>query len=306
MKDTYLSPAFSHHSPEETKFLKTVELNTALSLFWIDIIKPILREVKARYLLEIGAYKGDHTKWLARYCEENDGNLIVIEPIVTQEFRDVAKRFSRIRLIGAKSHDALPGIGEPLDAVILEGDLNYYSVLDDLTEIEKLANRTKSPFPLVFFSSSSWPYARRDMYYDPDGIPSEARHEYSRSGITPWSRLLQEGLINYPFANAKMEGGAKNGVYTAVEEFADARSKTLRCFSLPINHGLGIIYTVGSKVEDFIRTQLQPPPALARFLETIEIAWINTVLRALERRKAGQSNTQSRKGIWGLLSRLGF
>lgn len=137
--------------------------------------------------------------------------------------------------------------------------MNYYTVHGDLLSIEDLCRRRNARFPIVFVRITSWPYARRDMYYDPDNIPAAERHEYARSGMTPWSSGLEDGMINYPFANAKHEGGPKNGGLTAVEDFMKESGFSLRLFSLPINHGLGIIYTKGSRAEEFIRTNLLPP-----------------------------------------------
>src|SRR5439155_17071772 len=117
----------------------------------------------------------------------------------------------------------------------LNGDLNYYAVAGDLSAIADVAEPHLQPFPLVVTKSMSWPYARRDMYYDPDGVPAASRHRYARSGMTPWSPDLAPGLINSVFANALVEGGPRNGVRTAVEDFLRASALPLRLLALPTN-----------------------------------------------------------------------
>ena len=53
-------------------------------------------------------------------------------------------------------------------------------------------------------------------------------------------------------------------------------------FLLPINNGSGIFYLKGLAVEEFIKRSLTPPPALGRFLETVELARLNEIIRELK------------------------
>lgn len=303
----YLSSAFTKRTDEELEFLGAIDGATGFSLFWIDVVKPLLCELKAKYLLEVGADKGNHTTLLLQYCDTFDATLIVIEPVVTPSLQKIVSSSTRVRLYAEKSQTALPRVDSPVDAVLLEGDLNYYAVQNALLAIEQLSRRQNIAFPIVFVNSTSWPYARRDMYYDPDSIPEAERHEHARSGMTPWSSQLEDGAINYPFANAKSEGGPKNGVLTAVEDFIrESPLLPLRFFSLPVNHGLGIIFTESSRVEEFIRINLLPPPLLGRFLETFELARLNDIIRRLQSQQSqpqAQRDVRARLGL--ILRRLG-
>ncbi len=281
MNQLYLSPAFSQRTDEEKEFLFNIDGTTGFGLFWIDVVKPLLHEMEARYLVQIGACKGEHTRHLLKYCQQADGMLTIIEPVITPELEAILAGASHYKLIADKSCAAIPQIESPVEVVLLNGDLNYYTTYGDLSAIEKLANRMAISFPAVIHKSTYWPYARRDMYYDPEGIPASARHPAAQVGMTPWSSELKPGMINAPFYNAGIEGGSKNGVLTAVEDFINISGEPLRLFTLPINHGLGIIYRDGSKVEAFINARLMPPPALRLLLETCEIARLNDILRRL-------------------------
>ena len=42
----------------------------------------------------------------------------------------------------------------PVDTVLLEGDLNYYTAYGDLLRIEELSRRQNILFPIVFFARS--------------------------------------------------------------------------------------------------------------------------------------------------------
>lgn len=303
---TYLSPAFSLRNAEELDFLRMIDGTTGFSLFYIDIVKPLLLELEAKYLLEVGANKGEHTRLLLQYCGSYDANLIVIEPIVTPSLQEVVSASSRVRLFAEKSNRALARIDASVDIVLLEGDLNYYSVRSDLVAIQELSRRQNIPFPIVFFKNSSWPYARRDMYYDPDSIPTVERHEYTLSGMTHWSSQLEDGMINANFANAMHEGGPRNGVLTAVEDFLKESELSLHLFSLTLNHGLGIIYTENSRAEKFITTNLLPPPALGLFLETLELSRLNDIIHRLQLEQHSQHSGQGFRGrVVRVISRLG-
>jgi len=292
MNHIYLSPAFTKHTHDELEFLRLLDGTVGFSLFWVDITRPLLRAIEAGHLLEIGADTGEHTHLLLQYCYEFNADLIVIEPFVKPSLQKIADSSNKVSLMAEKSMEAMPNINTPIDVVLLEGDLNYFSVYNDLIAIRDLSVRQGTPIPCCFFRSSSWPYARRDMYYDPDTVPIFQRHDYALSGMTPWSQVLEEGMINFPFFNAKKEGGERNGVLTAVEDFIKESGLPLGKFLLPINNGVGIIYLKGSQAEKFIETNLMFPPALYRFFETIELARLNEIVRRLKLHQTRQYSIQ--------------
>jgi hypothetical protein len=297
MTSPYLSPAFRSRGEEEIDFLKSVDAVSGFSLFWPDIVKPLLDCAQARHLLEIGAYRGNHTRLLARYCDTTDGTLTVVEPFVSAELREVVGLSGRVRLLEAKSADALPLLEGPVDAVLLEGDLNYHTVYGDLSGLAGLAARCGRPFPLVFLRATGWPYARRDMYYDPDGLPGQAVHGYRFVGMTHWSPELVPGMINQPFANAEREGGQSNGVLTAAEDFVREAPPALCLLTLPIHNGLSIICPEGSPADRFARERIGSAPLLLRWLETVEVARLNSIVGSLEAMQAEHrdaSTTRSR------------
>jgi len=283
---TYLSTAFSPRTDAELDFLKGIDQKTGFSLFWIDIVRPLLCHIQARHLMEIGAHRGDHTRLLARYCEACEGTLTVIEPAVLPSLQKIADQSKRVRVFSSTSRDSLTLLDSCIDAVLLEGDLNYHTVYGDLADIEQMAKRQKMPFPLVFLRATGWPYARRDMYYDPTNLPTTGILSYRRDGMSPWSSGLETDMINYPYFNAQQEGGPRNGVLTAAEDFVKESDLPLNIFSLPSNNGLSIIYLKDSQIEEFIKTNFLPPHLLTCFLETVELARLNEIIRGLKCQQA--------------------
>lgn len=284
MNSIYLSPAFSKRSDEDLRLLQNLDGRSGFCLFWLDIVCPLLLQIQGKCLLEIGADEGENTRLFSTYCDTFNATLTVIDPVLKPSLQQIVSSSKKTKMIVGKSHDVLPTLDQPLDAVFLEGDLNYYTTYSDLAAIKDLANHQNITFPTVFVRSASWPYARRDMYYDPQSIPVEHRHDYEVKGMTPWSSELEDMKFNWPYANAKKEGGPANGVLTAVEDFIKDSELSLKLFSLPLNHGLSILYLEDSTTQNFIRTNLLLPPLLAKFLETFELARLNGIDKRLQKK----------------------
>jgi hypothetical protein len=306
----YLSPAFTRRSGEDLQLLQNLDGRSGFCLFWLDIVRPLLCQIKSKCLLEIGADEGSNTKILSMYCDAFDATLTVIDPVLKPPLEKIVSASKGIKMLVGKSHDVLPTLNQPIDAVFLEGDLNYYTTYGDLKAIKDLADRQNIGFPLIFVRSASWPYARRDMYYNPANLPKQAVHDHEKSGMTPWSSQLKEMMTNYLFENTKYEGGPKNGVWTAVEDFVADSDLPLQIFSLPTRNGLGVMYPKGSKVEQFINQNFAIPEKIRLFLETCEIARINEVNQRqqikLQQRQSIERKLSGIRGfIAGVLRNLG-
>lgn len=149
----------------------------------------------------------------------------------------------RADLILELSLHALPHL-EPCDAYLIDGDHNYYTVDRELRAIAAQAD-AEGRYPLVFLHDVAWPWGRRDMYYAPDTIPPEAcrEHTYDK-GTVPWRADVVEGGFRSEghFALALREGGPRNGVLTAVEDFLRDHPD-LTFAKVPCVFGLGVVYS---------------------------------------------------------------
>lgn len=232
-------------------------------VFWDSLIRPLLHVLQPRLVLEIGAYKGEATANLIAYCQANGATLHTIEPMplfdadVWEAASDGAFVFHR-----GKSLEVLPSLPPP-DLALLDGDHNWYTVYHELKALAALASDAGRPFPLVLFHDIGWPYARRDLYYDPTDIPDEFRQPYARQGILLGRNALHKYGINEELCNAVREGGPRNGVLTAVEDFMAESAEPLRLLSVHGLHGLGVLYPAA------VREQ---PSALANHLLYLEAA----------------------------------
>jgi hypothetical protein len=203
--------------------------------FWSTVVWPLLETMQPDVVVEIGAGSGVHTRKLAKFCLAGQATLHVVDP---------APRFDPgdgVVLHRARSLDVLGELG-PVDVALIDGDHNWYTVFHELRLLQRTAEASGRPMPLVLCHDVCWPYGRRDTYYDPGAIPPEFRQPWERAGMLPGSEaLVAGGGINPAFANAVHEGGPRNGVLTAIEDFVEAADQPIEVTLLPVLHGLAIV-----------------------------------------------------------------
>lgn len=208
--------------------------------FWTSHIDPILRTVAPNRIMEIGADEGFNTRRLLAYCRETGAKADIVEPVMNRRLRHGLDQYGdEYVLHEALSLDAIPK-AQPADVVLLDGDHNWRTVYQEFTALFERAARGKAASPIVLFHEAAWPYARRDMYYAPERIEEEFRHPYSYTSILPGQSELGEGGLNGNLANAVHEGGPRNGVLTAAEDFIAEWPEDIELHVLPFFHGLGI------------------------------------------------------------------
>ncbi|SFX49176.1 hypothetical protein SAMN04487866_10982 [Thermoactinomyces sp. DSM 45891] len=180
------------------------------------------------------------------YCRKTNGTAYIIDPYPKFDVDALKKNYHRhMKLRSLTSLNVLPNIGD-YDAVLIDGDHNWYTVFNELSVIERRAKKTER-FPLVFFHDTEWPYGRRDMYYMPETIPEAYRKPYEPKGMWPGISDLVEGGLNNHLNNALYEHGEKNGVLTAIEDFLKKTSFNLTFHKALTFSGLGILISSNRK-----------------------------------------------------------
>jgi Methyltransferase domain len=247
-----------------------------LNRFWRQVIRPLLEAVEPEVVAEVGAAAGAHTRRLAKFCRSRAITLHVIDPapgFEPSELGDPAHGFVFHR---GRSLEVLPAAG-PVDVALLDGDHNWYTVTHELRLLERSARAAGAAAPIVVCHDVCWPYGRRDAYYDPEAIPAECRQPWQRAGILPGRDTLVQGRgLNAEFANAKREGGARNGVMTAIEDFVATASEPFELTVLPELHGLAIVAASG---------RLDADPRLRRTIARWETAEGRAALAPLVERE---------------------
>jgi cephalosporin hydroxylase len=209
---------------------------------WDDAIAPVIDAVSARRIIEIGALRGETTarmlERLGSRCE-----LHVIDPEPQFDPGEHERAFpGRYHFYRGTSHEVLPSL-PPADVVLVDGDHNWYTVYHELRILAGTARRAGVPLPVLVLHDVTWPYGRRDLYYAPERIPADYRQPYRRAGMRPGrSELITwGGGMNRDMANATHEGGPRNGVMTALEDFLSEHPEPVLLVVLPIFYGMAIV-----------------------------------------------------------------
>ncbi|TVX88053.1 class I SAM-dependent methyltransferase [Paenibacillus agilis] len=230
-----------------------------MKYFWEGYIHPILRLLRPRHIVEIGSAQGWNTHNLLRYISFSRRRLTIIDPSPMFDVQAVQEQHGeRFQPLLDISLHALPKI-EQCDVVLIDGDHNWYTVYHELQLLTKI-----DPFPVVLFHDVEWPYARRDMYYFPETIPETFRHEYANLGVRRGHSQLTEDGMNASFCNAITEGGARNGVLTAVEDFLQQTELPLSYYHVAKQYGLGILVAGATSRQRRLIEYLNKQPSIER------------------------------------------
>jgi Methyltransferase domain len=231
-----------------------------------EILFPCLDAVSPVQVIEIGAYEGDFTGELLDWSRRSGARVTAIEPEPPPKLRSLAEQHPELTVIERDSHSALAEL-PPADAVVIDGDHNYYTVTEELRLIfEKAGDRPL----LIAFHDVCWPHARRDTYYAPERIPEEHRQPLARDArLAPGAPGVAQLGIPFPWA-AQREGGPRNGVLTAIEDFVEGRSG-LRLAIVPAFFGLGLLWSEEASWADEV-ARLVGPWDRSPMLERMEAA----------------------------------
>lgn len=220
-----------------------------------ELLIPVLDTAGVRSVAEIGAFAGDLTKVLVDWASSVDAHILAIDPAPQNGLLALARAHPELELVRDISLNALETIQLP-DAIVIDGDHNYHTVSQELALIEARAG--DSLHPLLLFHDVCWPHARRDDYFAPEQIPAHARHPLvpEGAGIFPGNPGVRLGGLAYPRSAAR-EGGLRNGVLCAVEDFVAARDQ-LGFALIPAFFGFGVVWDLRAASSDGLKALLEP------------------------------------------------
>ena len=209
--------------------------------FLKTFIVPLLGK-RWRSVCEIGASLGDGTAVMAAVPGVS---LTVIDPCYDC---DLAEKFAsnpRVQVRKGTSLEVLPQLDTAFDCILIDGDHNWYTVYEELKAIS--SRRLLRPGGMIFFHDVEWPWGRRDMYYAPEKIPAEFLQEWRLEGIAPGRRESSESISKLAYLKkAVYEGGPRNGVLTAIEDFVREQNGDYRLFVVHAGAGLGVMQYQGT------------------------------------------------------------
>jgi Methyltransferase domain len=220
----------------------------------VELITACLDGSGARSVVEVGAYAGDLTRLLLDWAEGSGARVWAIDPEPQPELLQLDEARPDLELIRATSLEALQSVPLP-DAVVIDGDHNYYTVREELRLLGQKAS--EGELPLLLFHDVCWPHARRDSYYAPERIPEEHRQPVvTGAHLVPGDPGTRLGGLPYKFAAAR-EGGPCNGVLTAVEDFV-AEGEGLHLALVPAFFGVGVVWHRDARWATAVAEVLEP------------------------------------------------
>jgi hypothetical protein len=242
-----------------------------------DLIFALFSAAEPSRVVEIGSEAGGMTREMCRWSDETGGSFTAIEPFPVAEVRALEASVDGFTLVEGRSPEALSDV-PPADAYLIDGDHNYWTVS---RELEALYADGRAP--LAVLHDVGWPCARRDQYYAVEALPPEAvhPHNYSRGRAPGESELVDRGFGGGgSFAVACEEGGPRNGVLTAVEDFLSSRSD-LSYAHVPAVFGLGVIWSSEAPYASRV-AELMAPWDSNPLLERLEENRMRLYMRVLE------------------------
>lgn len=258
-----------------------------------EVILPALAAAKAKQVVEIGAEFGGMSALLADHCAAHGGRLTSIDPLPKAEFTEWVASRPEVRHIAAPSLSAIGDLSG-VDAWIIDGDHNWFTVYHELKQIHARCREEQRPL-LAFLHDTAWPSGRRDMYYSPEQIPAEYRHAHSfEAGAFPGCSELFPGRgfrgMGH-FAWATHEGGPRNGVLTAIEDFvteALVDGEEFAFAEVPAVFGLGVLFSMDAPWSEAVAQIVLPyhDNRLLRRLEENRLANYLTVVDGQDRAAA--------------------
>ncbi len=205
-------------------------------------IVPLVRRRRWKAICEIGARSGTSTDYLLKLPLDS---YTVVDPCFDGDLQAKYAGDSRVHVVKCNSLDALApdgriGPDSEFDCILIDGDHNWYTVFNELRLIHERG--LLRPGGFVFLHDVDWPYGRRDLYYQPGTIPAKFRHPFAQKGVVRGqSALADVGGFNSHLMNALQEGGPKNGVLTAIEDFLGQYPNDYRFFRIHYQWGLGVL-----------------------------------------------------------------
>ena len=175
---------------------------------WDEVISPVLMASGARRLVEIGALRGENTRFLLENLGD-DVELHVIDPVPEFDPAEHEQRFGGRYIFHRDiSHNVLPDL-PPVDVALVDGDHNWFTVYHELGMLARTAAEHGTLLPVLILHDVGWPYGRRDLYYAPERIPDEDRQPYAPAGDAAGAEGPHEatGPRHQPDASQRAGGG---------------------------------------------------------------------------------------------------
>ena len=205
-------------------------------------------------MIEVGAERGRLTQELLKWAAPSGARVTAIEPAPISDLLELVEENPDLEVVEETSLEALEHL--PIaDAIVLDGDHNYYTLSNELRLIAERAPDGPDPaarLPRRLLAAGA-PRPVRGARPHPGRAPPPLRRGHQAGPGQPGT--AERGL---PFEwGALEEGGPRNGVMTAIEDFM-AEHDGLRLAVIPIFFGCGLLWPEDAPWSDDVAEIVEP------------------------------------------------
>ncbi len=200
-----------------------------MNRLWNVLIRPILVDINAQYIIETGTNLGVNTKNILEYCLDNDAHLTVIDPIPKFDIKKFkAKYGNKFEIYTELSSDRLELL-EGYDAIFMNGYHNHERIYNELKTIEK--SFKPENFPIIFLCE-----LKKEL-----NIPS-GQSDQNGSNVDINNRAVFE---------------VTNSIIKVVDDFINEFDLELSFEYINAINGLGILYLKDKEVNSNIKKLIE-------------------------------------------------
>ena len=262
---------------------------------YFPLIMPILESMQIDAICEIGADNGYTTTLLSDYTKKQNADLYVVDPVAPDSWDKTYP--DHVDIFRTTSIDFLSQ-KRKIDVYFIDGDHNFYTVLEELRLVKK--NKGRNDPCLILLHDISWPCAYRDMYYDKSNIPNPKKTQKDVL-LFPTTAGLSENC-GYPFnlEVVELEGGPENGVKCAVDHFLKDNSASWRYFDLPSIYGLGVLWSSEGMPEAATNSIMETEHLFSKFRPFLSVLELNRLVLLSKVNSLGEEGKQLQIAIESL------
>ncbi len=212
-----------------------VDMNLLSMANFLPLINPLIKSLNPNSVCEIGSDKGFTTEVLSDLCREYNAVLHVVDPTLNENAVD---GIGDHVIAHCKTSFEYLEMAELSDIYFIDGDHNYFTVSGELEAINRSLSKDRPV--CLFLHDVGWPFGNRDMYYNLANIPDPFEN-ISDVYLSPVSKKIADMGLPYDLRVAKKEGGEKNGILPAIDDFLKKESGWSFCW-IPVIYGMGILW----------------------------------------------------------------
>lgn len=251
-----------------------VSLQLASMVNYRSILFPLIERVSKKGVVEIGGYQGNHLKELNSLSKQLGVKLHSVDPNNKVNDDKLDEEYSNVKFYNMTSKRYLLEHKKDLDVYIIDGDHNYETVS---FELEILLN--DPCVNLIVLHDTSWPCRRVDTFYSKEEMETvkeaasgymQLQHDKSDAQLPFYWDVEFDTKSELEYAEATHEnGGAKSGVYTAVEDSL-SKTKCWDCVSITSIYGLTILVRKNLEVSQEVNYILEHFKYMKKFFDILE------------------------------------